>query len=100
MQVKLGLKAFLKAVPESIGRDLRRKHFSNVREALEEARFLQRVQEEESVKEQVLSSTVEEKNPQNLVESTEDMFERLIGQLEKRGLLGAKEKTSFGWWQS
>ena len=49
MQHKLGLKAFLRAVPESISRDLRRKHFDTVREALDEARFLQRVQEEEDL---------------------------------------------------
>ena len=60
MQLKLGLKAFLKAVPESIGRDLRRKHFRSVREALEEARFLQRVQEEEAVRDQVLAASFEQ----------------------------------------
>ena len=47
MQHKLGLRAFLKAVPESIGRELRRKHFVTLRQELEEARFLRRVQEEE-----------------------------------------------------
>ena len=47
MQVKLGLKAFIKALPEAIGRELRRKHFRSVREALQEARFLQKIQEEE-----------------------------------------------------
>ena len=41
MQAKLGLKAFLKAIPESIGRELRRKHFQSVREALLEAKFFQ-----------------------------------------------------------
>ena len=54
------------------------------------------MQEEESVKEQVLSTTVEGKNPQTSSESMEDMFERLIGQLEKCGLLGAKEKPRSG----
>ena len=34
MQAKLWLKAFLKAVPEGLGRELRRKHFQSVREAL------------------------------------------------------------------
>ena len=53
MQLKLGLKAFMKAVPEIIGRDLRRKRFGSVREALEEARFLQWVQEYEVLKEQI-----------------------------------------------
>ena len=40
MQTKLGIKAFLRAVPDSIGRELR---LTSVREALVEARFLQRV---------------------------------------------------------
>ena len=47
MQAKLGLKDFLKAIPESIGRELRRKHFQSVREALQEARFLQTIQDNE-----------------------------------------------------
>ena len=47
LQTQLGLKAFLQAVPKSIGRELRRRHFDSVREALEEARFLQSVEEEE-----------------------------------------------------
>ena len=44
-QAKLGLKAFLKAVPEGLGRELRCKHFQSVREALKEARFLQALQD-------------------------------------------------------
>ena len=47
LQTQLGLKAFLQAVPKSIGRELRRRHFASVREALEEARFLQSVEEDE-----------------------------------------------------
>ena len=47
LQMQLGLKAFLQAVPKSIGRELRRRHFASVREALEEARFLQSVEEDE-----------------------------------------------------
>ena len=47
LQTQLGLKAFLQAVPRSIGRELRRRHFDSVREALEEARFLQCVEEDE-----------------------------------------------------
>ena len=49
MQAKLGLKAFLKAIPESIGSELRRKHFQSVREALQEARFLQTIQDSEDL---------------------------------------------------
>ena len=47
LQTQLGLKAFLQNVPESIGRELRRKHFGSVREALAEARFLQFMEENE-----------------------------------------------------
>ena len=55
MQTTLGLKAFLQAVPEEIGHDLRRKHFESVREALDEARFLQKVQDAEGGKNKVLA---------------------------------------------
>ena len=48
LQAQLGLKAFLQAVPRNIGHELRRRHFVSVKEALEEARFLQSVEEEES----------------------------------------------------
>ena len=47
LQMQLGLKAFLYAVPRSIGRELRCWHFDSVRDALEEARFLQSAEEEE-----------------------------------------------------
>ena len=50
LQTQLELKAFLKNVPESIGRELRRKHFGSVREALAEARFLQFMEEDEDRK--------------------------------------------------
>ena len=47
LQTQLEIKAFLQNVPESIGRELRRRHFASVREALQEARFLQSVEEDE-----------------------------------------------------
>ena len=47
LQMQLGLKAFLQNVSESIGRELRLKHFGSVREALEEARFPQFMAEDE-----------------------------------------------------
>ena len=47
LQTQLGLKAFLQAVPRNIGRELRLRHFNSVKEALEEARFLQSAEEEE-----------------------------------------------------
>ena len=48
LQAQLGVKAFLQAVPRNIGHELRRQHFVSVKEALDEARFLQSVEEEES----------------------------------------------------
>ena len=48
LQTQLGLKAFLQAVPRNIGRELRRRHFVSVKEALKEARFLQSVGEDEN----------------------------------------------------
>ena len=47
LQTQLGLKAFMQAVPKSIGRELHRRHFDSVREALEEAHFLQSAEEDE-----------------------------------------------------
>ena len=47
LQTQLGLKAFLQAVPRNIGRELRRLHFDSVKDTLEEARFLQSVEEDE-----------------------------------------------------
>ena len=51
LQVQLGLKAFLQAVPRNIGRELCRQHFVSVKEALKEARFLQLVMEEDEDRE-------------------------------------------------
>ena len=48
LQTQLGLKAFLQALPRNIGRELRRRHFESVKEALVEARFLQSIEEEEN----------------------------------------------------
>ena len=48
LQMQLGLKAFLQALPRNIGRELCRRHFVSVKEALDEARFLQSVEEEEN----------------------------------------------------
>ena len=68
-QHRLGLRAFLRAIPDELGKELRRKHFRTVKEALEEARFLKRVSSEEGTeREKVL--TVEKDNllPQQIVE--------------------------------
>ena len=47
LQMQLGLKTFLQAVPRNIGQELCRRHFNSVKEALDEARFLQSVEEDE-----------------------------------------------------
>ena len=88
IQRKLGLKAFLKAVPETIRKDLSRKHFRSVKEALEEARFLQRVEEEESLssKGKVLTAA-----PQPQL-SQQEMIEECIRQLGAKGLLNEKRE--------
>ena len=81
MQSQLGLKAFLKAVPESIGHELRRKHFQSVREALKEARFLQTVQDgEEPEKGKVLPIAKEEEQP---VENRVDL-KQVVGECLKQ----------------
>ena len=48
LQTQLGLKIFLQAVPRNIGQKLRRMHFSSVKEALKEARFLQSIEKDEN----------------------------------------------------
>ena len=48
LQTQLGLKVFLQAVPRHIGQKLRRMHFSSVKEALKEARFLQSIEKDEN----------------------------------------------------
>ena len=48
LQTQLGLKAFLQVVPRNIGRELRRQHLDSVKEALDEARFLQSVEKDEN----------------------------------------------------
>ena len=81
MEAQLGLKAFLKAVPESIGHELRRKHFQSVREALKETRFLQTVQDSEKVEEgKVLSIAREQEKPK---ENRVDL-EHVVGECLKQ----------------
>ena len=87
-QNRLGLKAFIKAVPEAIGKELRRKHLRTVREALVEARFLQRVEEEENGgKGKVLTVEVDTVSKER---SEKDIVEECLKQLEKRGLVGER----------
>ena len=64
IQARLGLKAFLQVVPESIGRELRRKHFQSVREAQLETKFLHKVQDSENLEERkVLTAGKGEEKP-------------------------------------
>ena len=48
LQTQLGLKVFLQAVHRNTGQKLRRMHFSSVKEALKEARFLQSIEKDEN----------------------------------------------------
>ena len=63
LQKQLGLKAFLKAVPRNIGRELRRRHFDSVKEALAEARFLQFMGEDEDCENGKVFTVKEEVKP-------------------------------------
>ena len=68
-QHRLGLRAFLRAIPDELGKELRRKHFRTVKEALEEARFLKRVRSEEGTeREKVLALDRDNLSPQRIVE--------------------------------
>ena len=93
MQAQLGLKAFLKAVPESIGHELRRKHFQSVREAVNEARFLQTVQDSEKVEEgKVLSIAREQEKPKENRVDLEHVVGECLKQLQAQTNLGSKNK--------
>ena len=93
MQVQLGLKAFLKAVPESIGRELRRKHFHSVREALKEARFLQTVQDgEELEKGKVLPIAKEEEKPMEKRVDLEHVVSEFLKQLQGQATMAGKNE--------
>ena len=90
-QNRIGLKAFLSAMPASISKELRRKHLSDVREALQEARFLQRVQEEESHNKKKVLTLDLPPSP-----SKEDLVEECLKQLQNRGLIGARRERRSG----
>ena len=84
-QNRLGIRAFLSAIPASLGKELRRKHLLSVKDALEEARFLQRVQDEEG-KGHVLAV----KSERTL--SQAELVEECIKQLRSKGLLADKRE--------
>ena len=88
MQARLGLKAFLKVVPESIGRELRRRHFQSVQEALLEAKFLQKVQESEDLeKGKVLTVGKEEEKPKENRVDLENVVGECLKQLQAQANL-------------
>ena len=93
MQAQLGLKAFLKAVSESIGRELRRKHFQSVREALKEARFLQTVQDSEELeKGNVLPIAKEEEKPKENRVDLEQVVGECLKQLQAQANVAGKNE--------
>ena len=93
MQARLGLKAFLKVVPESIGRELRRMHFQSVREALLEAKFLQKVQDREELEEgKALSIAREQEKPKENRVDLEQVVEECLKQLQTQAKLGSKSE--------
>ena len=93
MQAQLGLKAFLKAVPESIGHELRQKHFHSVRESLKEARFLQTVQDgEELEKGKVLSIAKEEEKPMEKRVDLEHVVGECLKQLQGQATMAGKNE--------
>ena len=87
LQHRLGLRAFLSAVPDRLGRELRRKHFSSVKEALEEAKFLQRVIDEESSREEKVLVVDKADLPLQ-----KGKVEELLKHLVARGLVGRKRE--------
>ena len=81
VQHRLGLKAFLSAIPARLGKELRRKHLRTVKEALEEARFLERVEMEETGKESVLTVEADKRTaPASQEELVEACMKRLEAQ--------------------
>ena len=93
MQAKLGLKAFLKAIPESIGRELRRKHFHTVREAMQEAKLLQTIQDSEDLeKGKVLTVAKEEEKPRENRVDLEQVVGECLKQLQALASVGGKNE--------
>ena len=93
LQTQLGLKAFLQAVPRSIGGELRRRHFDSVREALEEARFLQSVEEDEDCDNGKVF-TVEAENKQSVEEPQVDLNQIVEACVKKMQVLQTNQRQS------
>ena len=93
LQTQLGLKAFLQAVPRSIGRELCRRNFNSVREALEEARFLQSVEEDEDC-EKGKVFTVEAEPKQSVEEPKVDLHQIVEACMKQMQSLQADKEQS------
>ena len=92
LQMQLGLKAFLQNMPESIGHELRRRHFASVREALAEARFLQSVEEDENRSKGKVFTVKEEVKP--VEEPKVDLNQVLEACMKQLQALQANKKQS------
>ena len=93
MQARLGLKSFLQVVPESTGRELRRKHFQSVWEALLEAKFLQKVQDNENLEAgKVLNVGKEEEKPKENKVDLEHVVCECLKQLQAQANLTSKNE--------
>ena len=93
MQARLGLKAFLKIIPESIGHELRCKHFQSVREALLEAKFLQTIQDSEDLeKGKILTVAKEEEKPKENRVDLEQVVGECLKQLQAQANLGGNNE--------
>ena len=92
LQTQLGLKAFLQNVPESIGHELRRKHFGSMREALAEARFLQFMEEDEDRNNGKVFTVKEEVKP--VVEPKVDLNQIVEACMKQLQALQANKKQS------
>ena len=92
MQARLGLKAFLMVVPESIGHELRQKHFQSVWEDLLEAKFLQKVQDSEDLeKGKVLTVGKEEEKPKENRVDLEHVVGECLKQLQGQATMAGKK---------
>ena len=93
MQARLGLKAFLKAIPESIGHELRCKHFQSVWEDLLEAKFLHTIQDIEDLeKGKVLTVAKEEEKPKENRVDLEQVVGECFKQLQAQVNIGGKNE--------
>ena len=95
-QTKIGLDAFYQAVPQDIGKELRRRQFTYIQEALTEAKLLQWLQEDEVLEEEQVC-TVKNEDESKEVPSEKDSVEDCIKRWEAMGLFGGKrERPSSG----